>query len=174
MLIDISDVISSENKERTLEVPIGLTSFDSKLGSFPLIRKSPLKLAVVNQENRRLLLCGEVVVCAQIPCSRCLKEVEYELRIPIRKELEIEASEVRGEEPEDTGYLEGQSLDTDRLVYREILMNWPGKVLCREDCRGICRVCGADLNEGECGCQRKEPDPRMASIQDIFNQFKEV
>lgn len=174
MLIDISDVISCENKERTQQVQIGLTSFDSKLGKFPIIRKPPMELTIENRENKRLLIRGEASLCVEIPCSRCLKEVPTDLRIPVDKELIIEASAVRGEEPEDTGYLDGQSLDTDRLIYGEILMNWPAKVLCREDCRGICKVCGADLNDGECGCQRTEPDPRMASIQNIFNNFKEV
>ena len=65
-------------------------------------------------------------------------------------------------------------MDTDRLVYDEILIGFPMKVLCREDCRGICAVCGANLNEGECGCDRTVPDPRMAVIRDIFNNFKEV
>ncbi len=174
MLIDISDIISSGNTERALEVPVGLTSFESRLGKFPIIRKSPVELQIVNRENKSLLIHGEADLDVGIPCSRCLKEVVTGLRIPIDKELTIEASGVAGEEPEDTVYLEGSGLDTDRLVYGEILMNWPMKVLCREDCKGICRVCGADLNEGDCGCQRTVPDPRMASIQDIFNKFKEV
>ncbi len=174
MLIDISDIISSENKERTLEVSVGLTSFESRLGKFPIIQKSPMELQIVNRENKSLLIHGKADLGVMIPCSRCLKEVATDLHVPIDKELTIEASEVRGEEPEDTVFLEGTCLDTDRLLYGEILMNWPMKVLCSKDCRGICRVCGADLNAGDCGCQRTELDPRMASIQDIFNKFKEV
>ena len=68
----------------------------------------------------------------------------------------------------------GSNLDVDRLIYDEILVNWPMKVLCREDCKGICRKCGTNLNYKPCSCDRTEPDPRMAAIQDVFNQFKEV
>jgi uncharacterized protein len=78
------------------------------------------------------------------------------------------------EEMEETDYLIGFELDVDKLVYAEILVNWPMKVLCKEDCEGICKVCGANLNKGDCGCQRTELDPRMAAIQDIFSKFKEV
>ena len=71
-------------------------------------------------------------------------------------------------------YLIGFELDVDKLVYAEILVNWPMRVLCKDDCKGICKVCGMNLNKGACSCQRTELDPRMAAIQDIFNKFKEV
>ena len=45
---------------------------------------------------------------------------------------------------------------------------------CKEDCKGLCPVCGTNLNEKECGCDRTVADPRMAAIQDIFKNFKEV
>ena len=48
------------------------------------------------------------------------------------------------------------------------------KVLCKDNCKGICSRCGANLNKGDCGCDTWVPDPRMAAIQDIFKQFKEV
>ena len=68
----------------------------------------------------------------------------------------------------------GYDLDVDKLVYGEILMNWPMQVLCKEDCKGICSHCGKDLNEGPCSCEQESPDPRMAAIRDIFSKFKEV
>ena len=70
--------------------------------------------------------------------------------------------------------MEGSCLDTEAFVHNEILVSWPGKILCREDCRGICPVCGRDLNKGDCGCDTFVPDPRMAVIQDIFHADKEV
>ncbi len=83
-------------------------------------------------------------------------------------------SAINDEEMEDIDYLIGFDLDVDKLIYGEILVNWPMKVLCKEDCKGICKVCGMNLNKGNCDCQRTELDPRMAAIQDVFNKFKEV
>ncbi len=74
---------------------------------------------------------------------------------------------------DDQNFMDGFSLDVDALVHDEILMNWPAKILCKDDCKGICPVCGQNLNEGECGCDTFVPDPRMAVIQDIFKN-KEV
>ena len=71
-------------------------------------------------------------------------------------------------------YLEGTSFDTEVLIHNEVLVNLPMKVLCRENCKGICNRCGANLNYETCECDKSTPDPRMSVIQDIFKQFKEV
>jgi uncharacterized protein len=65
-------------------------------------------------------------------------------------------------------------LDVDRLLFNEILVNWPEKVLCKPDCKGICKTCGTNLNLATCDCEQSELDPRMAQFQDVFNKFKEV
>ena len=109
-----------------------------------------------------------------IPCSRCLEEVPTDIHFSIDKDIKLEDSVVHDEDVEDNDYLIGFNLDIDRLIYGEILVNWPMKVLCRDDCKGICKVCGMNLNKGNCDCQRTELDPRMAAIQDVFNKFKEV
>ena len=164
MVVDISDVISCENKEVTKEVQIELKSFVSRLGEFPITKAAPIELKIANR----------VDLTVSIPCSRCLKEVPTDIRFSIDKEMKLENSVINDEEMEDADYLIGLHLDIDKLVYGEILVNWPMKVLCKEDCKGICKVCGQDLNKGDCGCQRTELDPRMAAIQDIFNKFKEL
>ncbi len=174
MLIDISEIVSCENKEITKEVSIELNSFISKLGEFPITKKAPIDIRIANRENKRLLIQGDVDLTVSIPCSRCLEDVPTDIHFTIDKELELNGSEVNDEEMEDTDYLIGLNLDIDKLIYGEILVNWPMKVLCKEDCKGICKVCGMNLNKGNCDCQRTELDPRMAAIQDVFNKFKEV
>ena len=75
---------------------------------------------------------------------------------------------------EADSYMEDGELDVDRLIYNEILVNWPAKVLCKPDCKGICPKCGTNLNLETCDCEPGELDPRMAAFQDVFNKFKEV
>ncbi len=70
--------------------------------------------------------------------------------------------------------MEGYHLNVDELINNELLLNWPMKILCKEDCKGICKVCGKNLNDGACGCDDFVPDPRMAAIKDLFNANKEV
>ena len=174
MIIDISKVVKSINKEVSEEVSIELTSFESRLGDFPIMQKSPVVLTITNQENKTLFIRGAVDVTLSIPCGRCLEEVPTQICFDIDKKLDINDSVLTDDEMEENDYLIGFELDVDKLVYAEILVNWPMRVLCKDDCEGICKVCGANLNKGDCGCQRTELDPRMAAIQDIFSKFKEV
>lgn len=174
MIIDISDIVSCENKFITKQVSIELTSFVSRLGEFPIMKKAPVALQIANRDNSKLCISGTVDFVAAIPCSRCLEEVPTTIHFDIDKEFRIEKSAIVDEEMENIDYLIGFDLDIDKLIYGEILVNWPMKVLCKEDCKGICKVCGMNLNKGDCNCQRTELDPRMAAIQDVFNKFKEV
>ena len=173
-MIDISTIVKSINKDETFECELSLSTFESRLGDYPILSKSPISLHVANQENERLLIRGTVDVELGIACGRCLEEVPTSICFDIDKELVISDNSIIDEEMDETDYLIGFEMDVDKLVYAEILVNWPMKVLCKDDCEGICKVCGMNLNKGACNCQRTELDPRMAAIQDIFSKFKEV
>ncbi len=173
-MIDISTIVKSINKETDEVVELSLSAFESRLGGYPILEKSPITLHIANQENKRLLIQGDVDVKLGIPCGRCLEEVPTPIHFRVDKTLSITDDGIIDEDMEETDYLIGFELDVDKLVYAEILVNWPMRVLCKDDCKGICKVCGMNLNKGACSCQRTELDPRMAAIQDIFNKFKEV
>ncbi len=174
MKIDISMIAKSINKELTEEAELTLSSFGSKLGDFPIISKAPVVLHIRNEENAAVWINGTVALEVMIPCARCLADVLTPIHFDIEKKLSFEEERLVDEEMEEPDYLLGFELDVDKLVYAEILVNWPMRVLCKDDCKGICKVCGMNLNKGACSCQKTELDPRMAAIQDIFNKFKEV
>ncbi len=174
MKIDILNVVNSINKVTTEELTLEMSTFESKLGTFPILKKSPIALRIENQENASVLISGSVDMTIAIPCDRCLEDVPTDIHFDIDKKLSIKDGTLVDDEMEETDYLIGFELDVERLVYAEILVNWPMKVLCKDDCKGICKVCGMNLNKGTCSCQKTELDPRMARVQDIFNKFKEV
>ena len=81
----------------------------------------------------------------------------------IERKLDMKLTdEDRVNDLDESSYLTGMDLDVDQLVYLEVLMSWPLKVLCKEDCKGICSRCGKNLNEGPCGCclLYTSPSPR--------------
>lgn len=175
MLIDLTDVLQTEGKTWETTASIDMDAFTSRLGSFPIISKSPVSFYVRNEGQRKLLLKGETTVKVLIPCARCLKDVENTIQLEFEKELDMNVTPQERELALDEQvFLDGYNLDVDKLVYGEILLNWPMKVLCRDDCKGICSRCGADLNLGTCSCDSTDLDPRMAKIRDIFSKFKEV
>ncbi len=174
MIIDISDILTAVNKKKMVETSIEMDSFNSKMGDFPIIGRKPLNLNIENQEDKALLISGDVDLTLEIPCGRCLEPVSTEISFSIDKKLTLQDKVATDEEMEETDYLIGFELDVDKLIYSEVLVNWPMKVLCKDDCKGICKVCGMNLNAGTCKCETFVPDPRMAAIQDIFSKFKEV
>ena len=58
---------------------------------------------------------------------------------------------------------EGDAVDLDELVREQITLALPSRRLCREECKGLCPKCGADLNAAECSCERGEIDPAAAA-----------
>ncbi len=173
MRVELADIISCENKEVSKQVEIELMSFNSRLGDFPIVKKAPFVLNFTNEENKRLFIQGEAEVTIAIPCDRCLTDMENVFHIIVDKELDL-TNKDEEKSMDGTDYMISTDLDVDKLIFGEILVSWPMKVLCKDDCKGICKRCGANLNITECQCQKTEPDPRMAAIQDVFNKFKEV
>lgn len=175
MLMNLTDVLTSEGKVRSEDIPIEMTAFCSRMGEFPITDKSVLHLDITNEGMDSARLTGHAKVTQKMCCDRCLKEVPVEISLEFSRMIfspEISDSEILDDS--DLGVMDGWQLDTETLVYNELLMNQPEKVLCKPACKGICKKCGKDLNEGECGCDTFVPDPRMAVLQDIFNANKEV
>lgn len=175
MLLNLTDVFTSEGKVRSEDIEIAMTAFESRMGNFPITEKTPLHLTLTNQGAGRAKVDGQAEVTQLMYCDRCLKEVPVKIALDFSREVispDVDDSEVL--EESDSGVMEGYQLNIEVLVYNELLMNQPEKVLCKPDCKGICKKCGKDLNEGDCGCDTFVPDPRMAVLQDIFNANKEV
>ena len=173
MLVNLSDVLTTEGRQETREIPLEMTSFESRMGRFEIIEKSPVRFLFSNVKSGKAKIEGNVTLTFRTCCDRCLTEVSRTLELCFeRHALSPEAAE--DDEADDSSFMEGYQLNTETFVYDEILGNWPAKILCREDCRGICPKCGQNLNMGDCGCDTFVPDPRMAVIQDIFNANKEV
>ena len=174
-MIDIEDIISTADKTREVSVTAEMDTVSTAAGSFPISSKKPFTLRLTNDNNKQLLISGNTSLEVSVPCDRCLEDVTVPFEISIDREVALESGEVVADpdEEEDT-FLREHQLDVDRLIYDEILVNWPTKVLCKDDCKGICPVCGQNLNQRDCGCDRQVLDPRMAKFQDVFKEFKEV
>ena len=175
MVISLSELMNVPDGVLQESVPVELAFFEYQGENYPFLKKENVELTVQNLGERkiRIELVGAVVLA--VPCDRCLKEVSVPVDISMSAEFDFSGSNEESVlDLNETNYIDGYELDVDKLVYEEILLGFPMKVLCKEDCKGICKVCGADLNEGECDCDRTELDPRMSVIRDIFNNVKEV
>lgn len=175
MLISLSEIMSVPDKTLRMEVPIRLEYFELKGIQYEFAYKDPVKISITNLGERRVSIEASTKLALNIPCSRCLENVVTDFDIHISKEVDFrETEEERAKELDELNYISGYNLDVDVLVYDEILIDFPMKVLCDENCKGICNVCGLNLNNGTCDCESTGADPRMSVIRDIFKNFKEV
>ncbi len=175
MLINLSDVLTLEGKTAEYTVPIELESFSSKLGDFAVTSKTPIAFTFANIGTGKAKMDAKAKISFAAECDRCLTQTSVDLELSIERVVISPDVETEDEEESDSRqFMEDFQLDTEALVYQEILENWPMKILCREDCKGVCPVCGQNRNIRECGCDTFVPDPRMAVIGDIFNANKEV
>lgn len=80
-----------------------------------------------------------------------------------------------GEDEDCYGY-KGEELDLEKMLLDNLFLNMPAYSRCREDCQGLCPVCGLDLNTGQCSCRREEEEKEnpFAALEQLLDQDKEV
>lgn len=126
-------------------------------------RGDPKAEVFLERSGERVLAAGFIDVVLLLTCDRCLAGFASPHKIDFRLVLEVAAAEEDQAEEMSAGHeydsgevevvaLDGPIVDLGDLLYQQMLLALPRKVLCRSDCRGICRRCGADLNVEFCKC----------------------
>jgi uncharacterized protein len=105
-----------------------------------------------------LLATGTVEGAWEGPCRRCLRPVQGSLSVDVQELFESAPRE--GE----TYALGHDRVDLEPLARESLILDLPLAPLCRDDCRGLCPTCGADLNQGDCDCPVETVDPRWAAL----------
>ena len=127
-----------------------------------------------SRKGQVVRLRGEIRTEVELLCDRCAAPalrplaVEFDASF-IPQEVEAVKAENVELQAEDLGLAayEGDAVDLDELVREQILLGLPLRHLCREDCKGLCQKCGADLNAGQCSCEEGEVDPRWAALAEL-------
>ena len=157
MLIDLNELFPFEEETKKYEIFFEGSSVNGN----EVVESEAFTLTVIHHKNRQMEMsgCGEITLL--IPCARCLDPVETKVPFEISRLADVEAN--KDEEGEDVFFFSKDHLDTDELILDELSLNIPMKVLCKEDCKGICLRCGANLNHGKCTCGDEETETRMGA-----------
>jgi uncharacterized protein len=139
--------------------------------------------ATFEKLERRIRIVAKSKVELATECGRCLVPVQVD--VPVDFEVILvpaeEASSGKEKDDRDHGPVggsftpqnaeedtyTGKTIDLDPLVREQVLLALPGYPVCNEGCKGLCTVCGANLNERDCGCDRHVPDPRWAGLKNL-------
>ena len=166
MLLGLSKIIDSPGAIIPFSTSVDLS--DLRYGnSFPVTEPVAANGQVRNTAGV-LVMTGSIETTIHGTCDRCAASFDREIEFPIDVVL---VTELANEENEDEWVfpLEGDSADLDDIVRTVFVLNLDSKLLCKEDCQGLCCRCGKNLNDGPCNCQ-KELDPRYAALKQLLEK----
>lgn len=151
MIISLSDY-AYVGKDVELNEDYSMSTVSISGDEYEILEKTPVSIHIVCDEKDKIKLSVKLKLLVNSSCDRCLEDVSVDLDIDFFDEYEVSENTV----------------DTDEIISEEIMLDWPMKVLCSDDCKGLCLKCGLNLNKDQCDCDTFIPDPRMAAIKDIF------
>jgi uncharacterized protein len=125
--------------------------------------------ATLQKTSRQLYMRAEIKTGGTFTCDRCLEDFQQDItqEYGVMFVSEQDAVEGDGEEVQvispDTSHI-----DLAEDVRQFVILGLPPKMLCREECAGLCQTCGANLNQGKCDCKNEETDSRWSDLQKIL------
>ncbi len=135
---------------------------------------APVSLAFdIFKDNELFRLVGGVQTTLELSCGRCLEPftMSVDQTFDLRYQPHARNTGVGDREIVDddltTAFYENDQIDLDQLMREQFYLALPMKPLCREDCRGLCPICGGNLNRDACGCKRDWADPRLAVLKTL-------
>ena len=166
MLLGLSKIIDSPGASVPFSTSVDLSDLCYGI-SYPVTEPVVAEGQIRNTAGV-LMMTGSIKTTIHGTCDRCASSFDRDIHFPIDVIL---VTELANEENEDEWVfpLEGDSADLDDIVRTVFVLNLDSKLLCDEDCKGLCHRCGKNLNHGPCSCQ-KELDPRFAALKQLLEK----
>ena len=171
MTIDVSTILKELGGKIDIngDVEMSDTNFLGEMYHF----NEPVKVSgSVSNNGKSLILKANCTGHMTTQCARCMKDIVVDIDFDIDENLAQDDGSVSSDD--DVILFEDVKIDIDDIVANNFLMNVEGKYLCSEDCKGLCPVCGKDLNEGDCGCDTTYINPKFESLRSLFKCDEEV
>ena len=165
MLLNVQKIINAPGEKIDFQFEMDLSDVDFG-GRYP-VQKAVVVTGDVKNIAGMLLLHYDASSVLHTRCDRCMKE--FDLPKTSVGDYML-AEELQDEENDDIIVLENDEVDLGDLVRTMFILDLDTKTLCSEDCKGLCPKCGADLNQGSCGCVTKTVDPRWAALAKLLEK----
>jgi len=172
MRLDLSQVRTGREHYEKVYDP-GVFSADRE--AFQVVAPVALSFDIL-KDKEQFHLTGTVRTTLELPCSRCLEpftspvDASFDLRYQPHAlntgndEREIEEDDL------STAFYENDEIDLGQLMREQFYLSVPMKPLCQDDCRGLCPMCGTNLNRGTCACKQDWEDPRLAVLRNLKHE----
>ena len=130
----------------------------------------------VTDEAGYMRLTLKASVSYRAECARCLEPVSGDFAVQLERTVAAEGTlteQQLEENVDEYAVIQNGMLDIDETIREELLLSFPMRFLCQEDCPGLCPKCGKPRRLGDCGCSMVEPDPRLAVLKKLFDKNEE-
>lgn len=168
MLLQLKPLFLGETETLPIEVEVDLSSLEwDGIHPFP----HPVRVAgEARAFSGMVTLRATAFFRYEGACASCAAPLSREMEAPMEHIL---VTSLNHEDNDEFLLVENYQLSLDELTEADVILSLPSKILCREDCRGLCPHCGKDLNEGLCGCRSAEPedpvDARLAALKQLLD-----
>lgn len=166
MIFNLEKFFASENEAESLCFSHNLSDVEVD-GVFPFVVPIEVCADFRSFSATAVLLDFKLSYSVRKPCDRCLEESEEKLNLDYSYTIVTSLHE----DNHDERYIlaENKLLDLDELVYSTVMTELPTKSLCSPGCKGLCSICGANLNEKDCGCAKSQVDPRLEILRKLMD-----
>ena len=161
MLLDLSEILRNSNAQEHFDLTLDFS--DMVFGGNAPAQEPVRASGTVRNTAGVLLLDGMLTTTLHCVCDRCAEPFLRETEIPLHAVLESDPDSAESDDIWTFRLTDGKA-DLDDILRTAFVLNMDAKQLCREDCKGLCCRCGANLNRGPCDC-RPETDPRLSVLE---------
>lgn len=164
MLFELKDVFQCEGRVKTVNYKLDISGIDID-GAFPF--KAPLDVTASASNRASLVdLALNVRFDYVRSCDRCCEEFTRKMDLNFTHRL---AQTLESDSNDDYIETPDFNLELDEVVISDVLLSLPPKNLCKSDCKGLCQQCGQNLNFGDCGCDKRQIDPRLEILKQLMD-----
>ncbi len=168
MKVQISDIISRKERKKQIECEFEIPEFVFEGDIIKVIDPCEV-IGIISSDVDILVLRAKIKTRLEMVCSRCLDTFIYPIDIDIEERFTTNADS----KDDEAIVVMDDVLDITEIVENSIISTLPIKRVCKDDCKGLCQVCGYNLNYGTCSCDKEDVDIRFEALKGFFDN-KEV
>lgn len=174
MTVIVIDMLTEVNAAAEIDLREPVEAFDYMGEKIVFDGDVYVKAEILRVQSKYYKVTGVVEANVVLQCGRCMKNYILNTEFPI--ELHYTTKEKSIDDDVDVYYTDGDSIELDEAIQTNVIMNIPTQRLCKETCKGLCPICGVDLNIECCDCSHSDDgcddsvDARLAVLKDFFDK----